>query len=487
MIEWENDLSSYQEKSIAATFNCQLQNLEVRFPDASNLLKILAYLDPESISLDMLQAAAVSVSKSFVPTPSSPPKKRPLLHRMRNKLQGMGMGKTRPDKSESALLASPRMTAVLDLIQSPTNLQIALIQPQNRSLIKRHQTDGCSSLWIHDLIQLLVLDNARKCGGEKEFFECAVELICTAFQQIDDPESPTSWQQYEIYISHIQALTTRDKISDRARDNLIAKNGKVARYLCARGRYNDAQTLGERLLSQQIQSCGSEHIDVLTTMHNLASVYSSQGRYADAENMYNRVLRSLEQQLGSDHVDVLTTMHNLAIVYSSQGRYAEAEKLYNRVLRSREQQLGSDHVQVLTTMHNLAVVYSSQGRYTEAEKLFNRVLRSREQQLGSDHVDVLTTMHNLAIVYSSQGRYAEAEKLYNRVLRSQEQQLGSDHVGVLTTVHNLAGVYESQSRYAEAEKLYNRVLRSVEQRLGSDHVDVLATKQRLASVSMRKR
>ena len=186
---------------------------------------------------------------------------------------------------------------------------------------------------------------------------------------------------------------------------------------------------------------------LLTTMHNLAFVYSSQGRYAEAEELYNRVLRSREQQLGSEHVRTLNTMHNLALVYWSQGRYAEAEELYNRVLRSREQQLGSDHVDVLNTMNNLALVYSSQGRYAEAEELYNRVLRSREQQLGSEHVSTLNTMHNLAFVYSSQGRYAEAEELYNRVLRSREQQLGSEHVA---RTHHNALIWLSSTRLRAA-------------------------------------
>ena len=392
VIEWENDLASYQEKSIAATFIRQLQDLEVRFPDASNLLKMLAYLDPESISLDILQAGAVAVAKSFVPTPSPPPKKR---RRMSKRLQGIIKGKTGADTPDSTLIASPRMTTILELIGSPTNLHVALMQLQNRSLIKQRQTDGGSSLWIHDLIQLLVLRNTKKSAVEKEWFECAVKLVCTAFKQIEDPRSPTSWQQCEMYISHIQALTTRDEMSDGARDTLIATNGKVAGYLFARGRYNDAEKLYNRVLRSQEQQLGSDHPSVLTTMHNLAGVYQSQGRYAEAEKLYNRVLRSSEQQLGSDHPSVLTTMNNLAGVYESQGRYAEAEKLYNRVLRSREQQLGSDHPSVLTTMNNLAGVYESQGRYAEAEKLYNRVLRSREQQLGSDHVDVFATKRRL--------------------------------------------------------------------------------------------
>ena len=256
----------------------------------------------------MLHAGAVAVSRPFVPTPSSPPKKPALLHRMRNKLQRIRKGKTRADTPESTFIASPTMTAVLDLIQSPTNLQIALIQLQNRSLIKRREHDGESSLWIHDLIQLLVLENTKRSGGERAWFECAVKLVCTAFEQIGNPQLPSSWRQCEVYVSHIQSLTGRDKISNRARDSLIVTNCHILEYLHARGRYNDAQTLGERLLSQQLQIYGSEHVDVLTTMQNLARVYKSQGRYTEAEKLYNRVLRSREQQLGSDHVDVLTTM-----------------------------------------------------------------------------------------------------------------------------------------------------------------------------------
>ena len=226
------------------------------------------------------------------------------------------------------------MTSIFDLILSPTNSQIAPVQLENRSLIKRRQIDGCSSLWIQDLIQLLVLENTRKSDGEKEWFECAVELVCTAFQQIDDPESPTSWRQCEIYISHIQSLTSRDEISNHARDSLISTNVNVANYLSSRGRYNDAQTLRERLLLQHIKLYGSNHAGVLTTTHNLVCLYKSQGHYANAEKLYKRVLRIQKQQLGSRHVTVLNTMRDLARLYRSQGRYAEAEKLYNRVLRS---------------------------------------------------------------------------------------------------------------------------------------------------------
>ena len=81
--------------------------------------------------------------------------------------------------------------------------------------------------------------------GRKGVVQMCSETRLHGVQTDRHPRSPTSWRQCEVYISHIQALTTRDTISDRARDRLIATNGKVVGYLFARGRYNDAQTLGE--------------------------------------------------------------------------------------------------------------------------------------------------------------------------------------------------------------------------------------------------
>jgi hypothetical protein len=218
---WENDLTSYQEKSIAATFICQLRDLDMQFQDASNLLKILAYLDPESISPDVLRTGAATVLESqlstSLPTPSFPYKKLPLLQITKDMSQNV-------DPPETSPIVSPKMKSLLDLIVSPTDLQSAITQLQNRSLVKRRQINGCSSLWMHDLIQFVVIENTKKSGGGKELFECAVKLICTAYQQVEDPTAPTSWRQCEDYIPHIQSLTTRDEISDPARDLLISTN-----------------------------------------------------------------------------------------------------------------------------------------------------------------------------------------------------------------------------------------------------------------------
>ena len=480
---WENDLTNYQEKSIAATFVCQLRDLEMQFQDASSLLKMLAYLDHESISLDMLRTGAAAISELPFPTPLStasvPHRKPRLLQTVKNKFQGTHKGKRGADPPDrTPIIVSPKMKSLLDLILSSNNLQSAITQLQNRCLVKRRQVDGRSSLWMHDLVQLVIVENTKKSDGGKELFEWAVKFICTGFQKIEDPTAPTSWRQCEVYIPHIHSLTTRDEISDRARDWLICTNGAVSSYLLSRGRFNEAQGLLERLFAEQRRLYGSEHLDVLATMQKLADAYQSKGRYTEAENLYNRVLRSREQQLGSHHVDVLNAMNNLAFVYDSQGRYTEAEKLYTRVLRRQKQRLGSDHVDVLNTMHNRALLHVSQRRHAEAEKLYNHVMHRLEQPFGRGHIRVLATKRGLAVVYRHTRRYPQAEALFDEVLRYEEDQFGSHDFRTFWTMHHLACIYRDQRRHEETEVLFRRILLGgTDDRFGPDHAQMFANIQ----------
>jgi hypothetical protein len=64
VIRWNNELSECEDKSVAATFNRQLEALEQQYPDASNPLKILTFSNPESIPLDMLVTGANAISES---------------------------------------------------------------------------------------------------------------------------------------------------------------------------------------------------------------------------------------------------------------------------------------------------------------------------------------------------------------------------------------------------------------------------------------
>jgi tetratricopeptide (TPR) repeat protein len=202
--------------------------------------------------------------------------------------------------------------------------------------------------------------------------------------------------------------------------------------------------------------------------------YIHQGLNKQAEPWYCECVRVTTERLGQDHLDVATSLNNLAELRHFQGRDAEAESLCLRSLDIRERQLGRDHLDVATCLNNLALVYESQRRDAEAESSYLRALDIREEKLGRSHLYVATILNNLALFYRSQGRYSEAKPFLLRSLAIKKKCLGQDHPSVANSLNSLAALYQSQERYAEAKPLYLRSLQIFEHKLGLDHPSTVA-------------
>ena len=201
----------------------------------------------------------------------------------------------------------------------------------------------------------------------------------------------------------------------------------------------------------------------------LGAALSAQEYYADAENYIKRVLAIRESKLEKKHLDVATTLNNLAVVYNFQGKAADAEPVLHRVLVIMEEKLGTQHQKTVQNLHNLAVVYKSLGRQNLAISLLERTLKTKEAALGRDHIDVSYTTGVLANLYASQKRHKEAEIFYKRSLNITEGHLGKDHPYVAKVLNNLAGFFVDQGRYSEAEPFYRRSLAILEAKFGREH------------------
>ena len=434
VISWEHTLSDYEHKSVTATFASQLQDLDRRFPDASKLLRVIAFFDPESIPLEMLITGAKAIVDTRQP-------------------------QTRP----------PLTASLLTLVQSPIARQNVIAHLQNRCLVTFHAGSESPTFHIHDLIQLVVSENTRSSGLEQELFEFAVELVCAAFMQIGDLESHEWWPRCELLVPHIQSLTTRQDTSSKAKKALLLANRRQGVYLSRRGRYVEAESLFHSVIADREQLFGPDDLDTLDAMNELACVYRFRGRYVDAETLFGRVLGTRTTRLGPEHRDTLHTMYNLASVYHHQDRFDEAETLLKQTLQSQESLFGLEDDHTLRTMNSLAHVYNEQQRYDEADSLLTRVLQAREKRLGSEHYDTLCTKHALANVHISQRQYDAAAALFQQILRVWETNLGSQHPDTLIAMYSLARVHASQCHYRDAKNLLMRVLAARERILGLSH------------------
>ncbi|MEH2354160.1 tetratricopeptide repeat protein [Nostoc sp.] len=136
--------------------------------------------------------------------------------------------------------------------------------------------------------------------------------------------------------------------------------------------------------------------DLLWPFESNATFYNAQGLYNQALPWLKQCLEVTKKRLGEEHLDVATSLNDLALLYNSQGRYSEAEPLHVQALALRRKLLGEEHPDVAQSLNNLALLYHLQGLYTEAEPLYLKALEIFEQRLGVNHSRTVKCCENLA-------------------------------------------------------------------------------------------
>jgi tetratricopeptide (TPR) repeat protein len=295
--------------------------------------------------------------------------------------------------------------------------------------------------------------------------------------------SPTI-HQIEMVRESIEHLKEgiRSWINCVAEEDLIWPYLGVGRFYAGQGNYNFAEPWYRDGLEAAKKIFGEDHLDVATSLNNLAALHQAQGKYEEAEPLYRSALEMYKRLLGEEHPNVATSLNNLAVSYQSQGKYEGAESLYLAAFEIRKRILGEEHPHMATSLNNLAGFYCSQGKYEEAEPLYCSALEMYKYLLGEEHPDVAMSMNNLAGLYQSQGKYKEAEPLYCSALEMRKRILGEEHPDVAMSMSNLAELYQSQGKYEEAEPLHRSSLEMRKCLLGENHPDVATSLNNLAGV-----
>ncbi|KAF9891411.1 hypothetical protein FE257_004267 [Aspergillus nanangensis] len=248
------------------------------------------------------------------------------------------------------------------------------------------------------------------------------------------------------------------------------------------GRWKEALELNMQSVHTSKEVLGDEHRSTLANMDHLAATFSKLGRWNEAEVLRAEITTTRNQVLGAEHPDTLRSMNNLASIYLKQGRLEEAEALQLQLAEARKRVLGPEHPHTLNSMNHLVSIYSNQRRWREAEELGKRVAEARTEILGPEHPDTLRSFNNLAFIYRKDGRHKEAEVLQTQAVEARVRILGPEHPSTLTSMHSLASIYMNQDRWKEADELETRVQAAQKRILGLEHPDTMISMNRLAHI-----
>jgi tetratricopeptide (TPR) repeat protein len=302
-----------------------------------------------------------------------------------------------------------------------------------------HQQPEEQTLPMHRLLLVVLLDTMGE-QEQEQWGRRVIEVLEAAFPGVLPSTEYAIWQRGERLLLH--ALLCLQRPGTEESYALASLGCKAAHYLRARGRYVEAEPLYQRMLRIREQVQGSDHLDVATSLNNLASLYLDQGRYTAAEPLYLRCLPVLEQALGPEHPLVAPVLNNLALVFHEQGSEEEAEPLYQRALHILEQVLGPEHPETAQALNNLANLCRGQGRDAEAELLYQRALHIGEQSQGGGRPEIAMSLVGLASLCRDQGKYTEARQFYQRALSFCKQHPGEQHPDTAQVLHDLAILHQ---------------------------------------------
>ncbi|WP_026735940.1 CHAT domain-containing tetratricopeptide repeat protein [Fischerella sp. PCC 9605] len=278
-----------------------------------------------------------------------------------------------------------------------------------------------------------------------------------------------------------QHLSSESDIILTSLTNLAILYSNQRRYSDAELLYQEALEISKRLLG------GEEHPNVADILNSLAKLHQYRGQYLEAESLHAKALdiyvRLVDQWDSRICRDAIMTLSDLSNVYFEQGRYEEAKKFRQDVLEMGKRLLGEDDSDIGAYLQNLAIVHHVQGEYSEAESLYLEALEISNRSFGEGHPETAFTLLNLTEIYRSQGRYSEAEQLCLNALEVNRNIYGNQYTNVVTKIQNSLGlIYLVQGRYSEAETIFLKILDINRRILGEEHIEVAANLNNLAEI-----
>ena len=413
-------------REVATTWTLSFHEVERRNLNAARLLKLFAFLNPDGILVEFLEAGRRGLPESLD-------------------------------------------NAIGDIFEFGR----ALSDLEQFSLIRRSINDG-NVITTHRLIQAVIKDNMMK-NEKEEYMGMVVAMFATGFPEFEEGRRALCRRYQRQVVGPLMLL------EELRTDSMADMALSMGHFLSNEGNYHNAGCFHRMAVEIYSELFGKEDIRTLRSMSDLSHSYSHLGQMQEAADLRKKVLKIQERILGAEHPDTLRSMNNLASSYSDLGRIQESVDLREKVLKMQERILGAEHPDTLRSMNNLAASYSDLGRIQESVDLREKVLKMQERILGAKHPDTLRSMNNLAASYSDLGRIQEAVDLDEKVLKMQERIHGAEHPDTLMSMNNLAASYSDLGRIQEAVDLREKVLKMLERILGAEHPDTLRSMNNLAS------
>ncbi|KAH0434592.1 hypothetical protein CcaCcLH18_05203 [Colletotrichum camelliae] len=267
---------------------------------------------------------------------------------------------------------------------------------------------------------------------------------------------------------------------------------KHARALALRtnGDLREATDLLRDVVQDLKRSLGSENIETLTAIQNLAAVRLDLGDTDVAATLFQSVLSTVGRAFGEEHAFIRRSMANLASVRVRQGKLDEAEELQRDVLKKTQEavrETHSDappdtHPDILEAKASLANTLQYKGESAESGTLLEDVYKTTVEAFDAGAPETIGAISDYANWLQDQDRSDKAEPLFKKVLIWNQDKFGERHFCTAIPRLNLAAAYRSKGRLEDAEALLRQSYDILSQSEGSHGLEKIVVGNHLTTI-----
>lgn len=437
-------LPEYAQGSMLTTWTISYQRVECQRPEAANILKLWAFLDPKDMWYELLACAMELQSQIQIPEWLS------------------------------------------TLAKSRFNLRSAFAILKKYSLVN----DGTDSNYsMHAVLHSWCRHLASMDSVDEAFPELAASIIA---QMTPDVSEGSSWILERRLFPHGQQLLSYLRLGTPWRISHISAEAyeSVAMLLACNHANKEAAELLESAVEEKERRLGQDHPSTLTAMRSLAFMYSElyRDRPTKSEELYKRALAICEKKYRRDHTNsqvALYLMSNLLLGlgnhYAGHRLFEKGEDMYKRALEVCDQHSDVPRGILHEISLCLATIYYQQRRFPESEEMLQRALSESIEIYGSAHYCTFKISSRLTKIYYILGKTTQGEKMLKRTAAVYHKKFSGKHD--FTDLYlDMLPLYQRQGNYAEAAVMVEQARAEFGERFGLDHVTTLRASSQLAFV-----
>lgn len=271
--------------------------------------------------------------------------------------------------------------------------------------------------------------------------------------------------------------------AENATEMDIANRYGIYGFILGRkGEFEQAKITLEMADSLYVAGNYAETLPRHRSLANLADLYTRLRNYEEAESALTTSTQYFESVYDSLHVDIVTNITKLGTLYSNMGENRLAEEYLLRGLDLRSQIYGQNSSYTAQSHSSLFINYRILGELDKALYHASKQIEISEIIYGDQSLNYSQALNNYALALQENGNLEEAEEYFATSLQIKEDNLPGNSAYLGVGYYNMANLYYLTGRYSESLTLFERVLEIDTSIFGENHAEIAIDLSKVAMV-----